>query len=472
MANLFLVIASAVLSGLSFYSPPFSFLIWFSLAPFLYIIGRAKKDRLLYGFFFGFFFFLTVLFWVVYVTALGVFALLTYLSLYLVLFSLAAKYLLNKPLAIVSLGCLWVVLELLKENVWCGLSWGNLGYSQYRNLYIIQIADLFGVKFISFIIIAVNVLIYELTFKYKKFVWKKILFVLFLITACLTYSVFRLHGLRSNSSVSLSLVQPNILQEVKHNSELRGQIIEKLKNLSERVKTDSLIIYPEAAWPEITGESDFNRLKDFAGHLKKDILIGAVIFEKGRFFNTALLMTKEAGFIDIYRKIKIVPFGEYVPLREYLSFVSVLNSLGDITRGDEYTIFSYRDKKFGVLICFEDIFPLFVSRFAKNSDFLINITDDSWFAGEPEASQHLGVMVLRAVENRISIARCANTGISGWVSFNGEIHTLNDSGREVFFENILQFNLPLNNKRSLYNNWQELFPFFCLLMLFICLVKK
>lgn len=331
---------------------------------------------------------------------------------------------------------------------------------------------MFGTKFIYFIIVAANVLIYELIFKYKKFVWKKVIFVSSLIAACLLYSFFRLPSLHNSSSFGLSLVQPNVLQEVKHNIAFRGHIIEKLKVLSEKIKINSLIIYPEAAWPEIISEADFDELKGFTRHLNRDILIGAVKLEEEKFYNTALLLTKEADSADIYRKIKIVPFGEYVPLRQYLSSVSVLNSLGDMTRGKEYKIFSYKGKKFGVLICFEDVFPLFVSRFAKNSDFLINITDDSWFGGEPESSQHLGVMVLRAIENRISIARCANTGISGWVSFKGEIYTLKDAGRQVFFENILQFNLPLNNKRSLYNIWQEVFPFFCILTLFICWIPR
>jgi apolipoprotein N-acyltransferase len=167
-----------------------------------------------------------------------------------------------------------------------------------------------------------------------------------------------------------------------------------------------------------------------------------------------------------------VPFGEYVPLRNILSFISVLNSLGDISRGSEYKVFSYKEKNFCVLICFEDIFPLFVSRFAKSSDFLINITDDSWFGGEPQASQHLGIMVFRAIENRISIARSANSGISGWVSFRGQINTLRNKGRQTFFADNLNFKLPLNNRRSLYNKWQEVFPFFCFLILAISLLRK
>lgn len=440
--------------------------------PLLYILGKAKlKDGIIYSFFFGFFFFLAVIFWIIHVTVLGLAALLIYLSLYPVLFFLLGRYFFKKTLSIVTLPALWVALELLKENIWCGLSFANLGYSQYNNFYLIQIADLFGVKFISFLILAVNLLLYK-TFITRKLYWKKTIFVLSLVIFCFLYSFYRLPALKDYASLNISVVQPSVLKEVKHNTELRAYIIETLKILTEKTDAGSLIIYPEAAWPEINNELDLNELKDFAKNLNRDILMGTVTLEDGKFYNAALLLAKDSPTVGIYRKIKIVPFGEYVPLRKYLSFISVLNSLGDMARGSEDKIFSYKAKRFGVLICFEDIFPLFVSRFAKKSDFLINITDDSWFGGEPQASQHLGVMVFRAIENRISIARCANTGISGWVSFRGEVHTLKNAGREVFFENILQFNLPLNNKRSLYNNWQEAFPLFCILVLFIRLRRR
>jgi apolipoprotein N-acyltransferase len=173
------------------------------------------------------------------------------------------------------------------------------------------------------------------------------------------------------------------------------------------------------------------------------------------------MFDKNANLAARYDKIKLVPFGEYVPLRKYFTFISAINAIGDMTRGDVYRIFAFNDKKFAVLICFEDIFPDFVSDFSKKSDFLINITNDAWFKGEPEASQHFAIMALRAMENRISIARCANTGISGWVSYKGDTHEFKANGKKVFVEGVLNLELLLNSKRSLYNKWGEIFVFFC-----------
>jgi apolipoprotein N-acyltransferase len=146
--------------------------------------------------------------------------------------------------------------------------------------------------------------------------------------------------------------------------------------------------------------------------------------------------------------------------------------VGDMSRGNEQKIMRYRDRSFSVLICFEDIFPFFVLKASRKRDFLINITNDSWFAGEPEATQHLGIMAMRAIENRISIVRSANTGISGWVSFKGTIEKLKKDNREIFLASVGHFNISLNRKRSFYNTYGEIFPLFCAFALVASLFIK
>jgi apolipoprotein N-acyltransferase len=362
-------------------------------------------------------------------------------------------------------------LEFLKENIWCGVGWANLGYSQYKNLYFIQVADLLGVKLVSFFIIMVNVLIYESIF-IRKLILRKTVSVSLIIILCFFYSFYRLRNLKETDSVGISLVQPNISQEVKQDIHSKPYIIKKLNFLTKEIESSSLIIYPEAAWPQINNNDELDELREFTRNLNKEMLMGAVIRESSKFYNTALLLDKDGKCIDIYRKIKLVPFGEYVPLRELLVAVEALNSIENMERGKVYKVFSYKEKKFSVLICFEDIFPLFVSRFSKKSDFLINITDDSWFKGEPQASQHLAIMTLRAIENRVSMARCANTGISAWVSFKGQINKLKKNDREVFAEDTLSFKLPLNTKKSLYNKVGEVLPIFCSLILLTVFFRR
>ncbi|MBU2437030.1 MAG: apolipoprotein N-acyltransferase [Candidatus Omnitrophica bacterium] len=471
--NIVLSIFSGLLTGLSFNYSSLSFLIWFSLSPFICVIARSKiKERVFAGFLFGLIFYGTSIFWISKVTTLGLVFLLFYLSFYAILFSLLGGYFLKKPLRIITLSSLWVILEFLKENIWCGFGWANLGYSQYRNIYLIQIADLGGAKCVSFLIIMINVLIGEFFLK-KKFLLRKAVFVLFILLVCLFYSHYRLNSLETQDFIEVSLIQPNISQESKWRKPAAYSIIERLKILSKETKKDSLVVFPESSWPVILDEYNSQDLREFISKVNRDILIGVVLEEEGRFYNTALLLNKEEGLRGIYRKMRLVPFGEYVPWRNFLGFVKVINSIGDMSPGDDFKKFRYKDKNFSVLICFEDIFPLHVLRFSEKSDFLVNITNDAWFGGEPQSSQHLSIMTLRAIENRISIIRCANTGISGWVSFKGEIEKLKNRGKEVFFPGVGNFKIALNNKRSFYNRYPQTLIFLCsIFLLGVVLVQQ
>jgi len=477
MANFALCIISGLLTGFSFDSPNLSFLVWFSLVPLLYSISKDKislKRGIFQGIVFAFCYYGAAIFWVANVSRLGLILLLFYISIYYVGFIFLGRYFLNRPLRIIAIPCLWVAVEFLKENVWCGFGWANLGYSQYRNFYLIQTADLWGEKFISFLIVMVNVLIWEVFLFLKKsgkekgarkIIFRKAVLVLFIFSICFLYSFYRLGGLGESDSIKVSVIQPSIPQELKWETSLSSSIINKLDILGKGAGENSLVIFPEAAWPHTLNKENFYELKAFIGGIKKDVVIGAILEGEGEIYNTALLFDEKGELLDSYRKIKLVPFGEYVPLRRFFSFVSIINSIGDITAGREVTGFSYDGKNFSVLICFEDIFPLHALRFSKGNDFLVNITNDAWFRGEPQASQHVGIMVFRAVENRISIVRSSNTGISGWVSFSGRIEKLKENGREVFFAGKKSFNVSLNKQRSFYNKYGEIFPFFCCILL-------
>ncbi|MBP7088396.1 MAG: apolipoprotein N-acyltransferase [Candidatus Omnitrophica bacterium] len=468
---------SGLLTGLSFNFPQYSFLIWFSLVFFLFAIKNSSlKISLGVGIIFTLFYYGTVIFWIAYVTKLGLFFLLLYLSFYNITFAIVGKYFLDRPFRLISLPCLWIILEYLKENIWCGFGWANLGYSQYKNLYLIQTADLLGVKFISFQIIMVNILIWEgLCFlknpKSNKTNSKNIFFKLGLVTIIflisIIYSVYRLNCSSDihSDKLKVTIVQPSIPQELKWKHSAIPEILRRLEILGQKAEEDSLLIFPEAAWPLLIDVGSSNYLNFFIKELKRNSLVGAVIKDnKENFYNSALLFDKEGTLLDSYYKIRLVPFGEYVPLRDFLSFISVLNSVGDISRGEKYTEFSYRKKKFSVLICFEDIFPQFTSRMARQRDLLINITNDAWFYGEPQASQHLGIMVFRAIENRISIVRAANTGFSGWVSPEGKIDLLTRDRKYLFIPATENFEIQLRKKRSFYNKYGEIFVYFSILL--------
>ena len=465
------VLLSAILSGLSFIYPNAFFLVWFSLVPLFFAIRKAPRKKLiLYGLLFGICFYSLVLFWVNYVTILGFIVLILYLSLYPLVFVVASQKFLNRPMAILSIPSLWILIELLQEHIWCGFGWANLGYSQYNLFKLIQIADLFGVKGVSFLVVMSNVALFNVLAKNRK--WIRDVFILIIaIGLSVGYSQMRPKQIKSEDSIAVSIIQPNISEDDKWDPVVIPGLIQRYKTMVAKTDPKTLVILPEAAWPQfVPGEID--SLYDFTKKTKRDILMGTVFQENDKFYNGAFLFDKGGELIDLYRKIKLVPFGEYVPLRKYLEFIPVLNMIGDMSQGDEITEFEYKNKRFAVLICFEDLFPLFVAKAAKKSDFLINITNDEWFGGEPQAHQHLAIMIFRAIENRISIIRCANTGMSGWVSFKGKPYLLSKDGREVFFIGQGEFVVSLNKSRSFYNKFVWLLPLLSVVILIGAIRRK
>lgn len=472
MVEALLSIVSGLLTGLAFDFPFLSFLIWFSLVPFLYVIHKSGlREGILCSFLFGLTYYSVSLFWIGNVTVIGLFFLVVYLACYPILFFLFGRHLLKRRFAVVTVSSLWVILEFLKEQLWCGFGWANIGYSQYANLYLNQVADLLGVKFISFVIAVVNIFLWQTLYTRRIFL-RKTIFVILLIGFCIAYSFYRVNTLQENDFLKIAVVQPNMSEQMKQAPLLRSFVLRVLGKLAETTERSLLVVFPEAAWPGLIDNAYPKELEAFVAEIARDSLIGAVCEVDEGFVNAALYFDSQGNLIEAYHKIKLVPFGEYVPLRRYLRFIKVLNMVGDMSRGNEQKIMRYKDRSFSVLICFEDIFPSFVLKASRKRDFLINITNDSWFKGEPEATQHLGIMAMRAIENRISIVRCANTGISGWVSFKGTIERLRKDNQEVFYADVGHFNISLSRKRSFYNTYGEIFPLFCTLVFIASLIKQ
>ncbi len=135
------------------------------------------------------------------------------------------------------------------------------------------------------------------------------------------------------------------------------------------------------------------------------------------------MVDPDGGAEQSYDKMKLVPFGEYVPLKSLFFFVDkVVEGVGDFQAGDTPFVFHAGRAKFGTLICYEGIFPGLTRRFvAGGADFLVNITNDAWFGRTSAPYQHLAMATLRAIENRVPLVRVANTGFSAMVDADGTI---------------------------------------------------
>jgi apolipoprotein N-acyltransferase len=194
------------------------------------------------------------------------------------------------------------------------------------------------------------------------------------------------------------------------------------------------------------------------------LLLGAPAFERRgasiQYFNSAFLVSPEKKIAGRYDKLHLVPFGEYAPLSSIFNFTKdIIGAIGDFTAGSAVRNLSAPCGDFGVLICYEAIFPELTRQFvAGGARFLVNITNDAWFGKTSAPYQHLSMVALRAVENRVPIARAANTGISSFIDSTGKIRAASD----LFTREVLSGTIELRQTQSLYAQYGDLFAYACL----------
>jgi len=350
-----------------------------------------------------------------------------------------------------------VLLEYIQSHLFTGFGWTLLGYSQYKNLQLIQIADFSGVYGVSFVIMLVNVTVWRsmqsvtvhevtkspnenLRFRTGQAPCRqkrnKLSFLyLFLFTSLVVifsygYGIFRLSENKDESTVKISVIQGNIAQELKWDPDVAQDILDKYASLTKlaALTEPDLIVWPETSFPGflVSDKEMTQELLDLVKEVETPLLLGANTEEMFETFNSAVLISDEGYIIDKYDKIHLVPFGEYVPFSRQFPGLGrlILGGLGEFTPGEEFKVFPLLEAKFATLICFEDIFPELAKRFVQNgADFLIVITNDAWYGKTPAAYQHAACSVFRAIENRVSVVRCANTGYSCFIDKRGRIYS-------------------------------------------------
>ena len=175
--------------------------------------------------------------------------------------------------------------------------------------------------------------------------------------------------------------------------------------------------------------------------------------EQMLFHNSAYLMTPDGRSAGKYDKVHLVPFGEYVPLKRWLPFIKkMVAQVGDFRPGKKGSTLKWNDHRVGMLICYEIIFPGLPRSMVQNgADLLVNITNDAWFGRSSAAYQHFSMAVLRAVENRRSIARAANTGISGFIDPCGRI----SQSTALYEEAAVTASVALMQSRTRYSRWGD-----------------
>ena len=433
----------------------------------------------------------------------GIMLLLTaYLGLYVGIYSAGVVWfrMLMPRYGLFAAPCLWVTLELLRTYVLSGLPWSLLGYSQYRQLDVIQIADHLGVYGVSFLIVLSNVALAELYlwlmplfrgFRPARLPWELVTTAAMLVSLSWAYSTSLIASEtmeHSKATLQVGVVQPNIDQAVKWDQAFREETLQRYNRLTESFGYGvDLVVWPEAATPFIYEREPVYQLQlvAMANRASAPLLFGspAVRFDQERkpfLLNSAYLLSPDGELLGRYDKQHLVPFGEYIPLKSSLLFFleKMVEGIGDFQAGPGPTILSFQLKesdgvaparrvKFGVVICYEVIFPDLVRRIAgSGAEFLVTITNDAWFGDSSAPAQHFSMVVFRSVENHLAFARAANTGISGFIDPFGRIIVASPT----FTQTALQAEIPVRQTKTFYSRHGDVFAYGCMLIsLLFCL---
>ena len=476
MRSVVLSILSAVLLALSFSSFNLGLFAWCALVPlFIALENKSLSRAFLITYSFGVVFWSLTIYWLIHVTLIGQVVLILYLAIYFGLFGCVIYFsrFLSVNNCLFFLPASWVLLEYLRSYLFTGFPWALIGFSQYRNLPIIQIADITGAWGVCFLVVLVNAALYLFL---RRHTGIKIFIILILVLfLSFGYGFIRLSYkpdcCKDKEQLKISVVQGNILQDLKWDKRAVTFIQNRYRELTVAAAVDKpeLIIWPESSVPGLWGRDDaeFIQVFSLAGQLNTNLLVGAVSYFNQNYFNSALFINRLGSPVATYSKLHLVPFGEYIPLKNIFPFLETITPIGDIQPGREYTIFK-QPADFGVLICFEDLFPELSREFIKRgARFLVNITNDAWYKEGSAPYQHFAASVFRSVENRVYLARAANTGISGFIDPAGRILGVvqNARGKEIFVKGYSSQSICLAaGKRTIYNRYGDFFVIFCLLL--------
>tara|TARA_B100001250_G_scaffold165132_1_gene142121 strand:+ start:4375 stop:5925 length:1551 start_codon:yes stop_codon:yes gene_type:complete len=492
-------IITGILLTLSFPGPPIAFLQWVyhpylaycALIPLLYSLTQCNSRKAFHlGWVAGIIHNLLSLYWVAYTQGGGpaVVGGTFLLAFYLGLFTAVWAWIYNKAYQrwnSLSLGLapiLWATIEYALSLGELGFPWLLLGHGHAGQIQFVQFAAFTGVYGVSFWIVAINALILGCVYSETRDrrYWIGATIISFVVPWLYSNSVINSDE-SSGESIRVALIQPNQRLEEKWGPNGLENSLTKLQGLSLNIISEKpeIIIWPETALPCYLQHSAYcqNRIREFVNTTNVPLLTGASHYESStkRPFNSAFFIKPNSSDLPSYAKMHLVPFGERTPYRDVIPFLGSIDwtkwtgDLGpaEFSPGVERKLFDHPKGKLGTLICFESVFPDLVRRHVlSGAQALINITNDSWFGFSAGPYQHALLNAMRAIENRVAIARSATTGQSLFIDRFGRQSKQSD----LFVETSIIGEIQLERSGSFYTRQGDLFAWICSLTTAIILI--
>jgi apolipoprotein N-acyltransferase len=284
----------------------------------------------------------------------------------------------------------------------------------------------------------------------------------------------------------VAAVQANVPQNQKFDPQFTRKIFDQFARLSAIAlranPPPDLLVWPESSMPDPVRDENtesYRFVMDFSRLAKADLLLGTIDMEDGHDYNAALLVSAVGQRMQNYRKLHLVPFGEYIPLRHSFPLFAAVASnwvRGDFDAGKNYTVFRLTrgEVQIAPLICFEDTIGDLTRQFVlRGANLLANVTNDGWFLHSAGSEQHLANAVFRCVETRRPMVRAANTGVTCFVNEFGRVtQVLQDENGSTFTEGVLTGDVDISIARELtfYSRHGELFAQLCACVTLIAII--
>jgi apolipoprotein N-acyltransferase len=529
----FAAVCSGLLYALCFAPFNLTWFCWIALTPLIAAIwfsGTESRPRwirsLLLGYVAGLTFFWIVFSWLTTVTVLGWFVLQFYMAIYFAIWAwfcdlvrprapnkrqphasskwdqLLAQARSAAPPPVQSpwtkstsnlrlafmLASAWTTLEWLRGWVFSGFGWNGLGVALHDNWPLIQITELTGVAGLSFMVVFTNVIVittaYRLVVEARTRVMRPHFDFTVTMAAIVGVLIFGIRATQvspTTKPLRVAAVQSNVPQNQKFDPEFTRGIFDQFRRLSEIALRSNpppdLLVWPESSMPGpvLADEPSHTFVMDLAASSETDLLLGTIDVHERDVYNAAVLISDGGERLQVYRKVHLVPFGEYVPGRHKVPLLAQIvgdQVPGDFKEGTEYTVFTLTDGNTHVapLICFEDTIGELTRQFvipnetSPGANLLVDMTNDGWFERSAGSHQHLANAMFRCVETRRPMIRAANTGVTCFINQFGRItQILRDDTGSTFTEGVLagEIKVPTEPELTFYVRHGELFAKGC-----------
>jgi apolipoprotein N-acyltransferase len=386
------------------------------------------------------------------------------------------------------LAAAWTTFEWLRGWVFSGFGWNGLGIALHDNWPLIQITEVTGVAGLSFLVAFANVIVittaYRLVVEARTRVMRPHFDFTVTMAAIVGVLIFGIRAAQvspTTKSLRVAAVQSNVPQNQKFDPEFTRKIFDQFRRLSEIALRSSpppdLLVWPESSMPGpvLADQQSRSFVMDLAASSETDLLLGAIDVDERNVYNAALLISDGGERIQVYRKVHLVPFGEYVPGRHTVPLLAQIvgdQVPNDFKGGSDYTVFTLTNGNIHVapLICFEDTIGELTRQFVlptettPGANLLVDMTNDGWFLRSAGSHQHVANAIFRTVETRRPMIRAANTGVTCFINQFGRItQILRDDMGSTFTEGVLagEVKVPTEPELTFYVRHGELFAKAC-----------